>query len=51
MVLSLTVVSVWCVYLQGVKETPNSNYVWQILGTLRVKKAGKYKLCTISDDG
>jgi hypothetical protein len=34
-----------------VSDTPNDNFVWVTSGTLRVATAGKYKVCTKSDDG
>jgi len=34
-----------------VPSTPSSNYVWVFYGSLRIEQAGKYYLCTNSDDG
>jgi hypothetical protein len=38
-------------FRQDIKATPSSNYEWAIYGNLKVKRAGKYKFCTTSDDG
>ena len=38
-------------FRQDIKSTPSSNYEWAIYGNLKVKRAGKYKFCTTSDDG
>lgn len=38
-------------FRSDIKQTPSSNYEWAIYGNLKVKKAGKYKFCTTSDDG
>jgi len=34
-----------------VRRTPRNNFVWKAAGTMRVHRAGTYKLCTRSDDG
>jgi hypothetical protein len=34
-----------------VKNTPDANFAWVLGGTLTIDKAGKYTLCTKSDDG
>ena len=34
-----------------VPQAPNSKYAWVAYGSLRIKKAGGYTLCTQSDDG
>lgn len=38
-------------FRKKIPQTPSSDYVWVIGGTIEIHRSGKYQICTTSDDG